>query len=217
MLFTSQGDRYLGDSLYDPFFEELERRKAIVFIHPNTISARSQRAKARHPLWRGGIHLRHHTLRHEPALQRDAGAISVDPLHPLPCRRHSTVSRVANRWCGLPARVEEPRTDGPDGSAATAVLRHRTVDVGVRVRRTEGVRANQPDPVRQRLPVRWTGIIRPRPPASRTAKCSTTRRARRSTAATRCSCFPSWPAHRQSLRKPEAKDPGRYPVLARSG
>ena len=37
VLFTSQGDRYLGDSLYDPFFEELERRKAIVFIHPNTI------------------------------------------------------------------------------------------------------------------------------------------------------------------------------------
>jgi predicted TIM-barrel fold metal-dependent hydrolase len=37
VLFTSQGDRYLGDPLYEPFFEELERRKAIVFIHPNTI------------------------------------------------------------------------------------------------------------------------------------------------------------------------------------
>jgi len=37
VLFTSQGDRYLGDPLYDPFFEELERRKAVVFIHPNTI------------------------------------------------------------------------------------------------------------------------------------------------------------------------------------
>ena len=37
VLFTSQGDRYLGDPLYDPFFAELERRQAIVFIHPNTI------------------------------------------------------------------------------------------------------------------------------------------------------------------------------------
>jgi 6-methylsalicylate decarboxylase len=37
VLFTSQGDRYLGDPSYDPFFEELERRKAIVFIHPTTI------------------------------------------------------------------------------------------------------------------------------------------------------------------------------------
>jgi predicted TIM-barrel fold metal-dependent hydrolase len=37
VLFTSQGDRYLGDARYEPFFEELERRRAIVFIHPNTI------------------------------------------------------------------------------------------------------------------------------------------------------------------------------------
>lgn len=37
VLFTSQGDRYLGDPSYEPFFEELERRKAIVFIHPNTL------------------------------------------------------------------------------------------------------------------------------------------------------------------------------------
>ena len=36
VLFASQGDRYLGDPLYDELFQELERRKAIVFIHPNT-------------------------------------------------------------------------------------------------------------------------------------------------------------------------------------
>ena len=38
VLFTSQGDRYLGDPHYQPFFEELERRKAIVFIHPTTMA-----------------------------------------------------------------------------------------------------------------------------------------------------------------------------------
>jgi 6-methylsalicylate decarboxylase len=37
VLYTSQGDRYLGDRSYDPFFEELDRRKAIVFVHPTTI------------------------------------------------------------------------------------------------------------------------------------------------------------------------------------
>ena len=37
VLYTSQGDRYLGDRSYDPFFEDLDRRKAIVFIHPTTI------------------------------------------------------------------------------------------------------------------------------------------------------------------------------------
>ena len=37
VLYSSQGDRYLGDPSFDPLFEELERRKAVVFIHPTTL------------------------------------------------------------------------------------------------------------------------------------------------------------------------------------
>jgi predicted TIM-barrel fold metal-dependent hydrolase len=37
VLMTSQGDRYLGDPAYDPFMEELNRRDAVVLIHPTTI------------------------------------------------------------------------------------------------------------------------------------------------------------------------------------
>ena len=37
VLFSSQGGTYLGDPSYDPIFEELERRNAVVFIHPTTI------------------------------------------------------------------------------------------------------------------------------------------------------------------------------------
>jgi predicted TIM-barrel fold metal-dependent hydrolase len=33
-LFSSVADRYLGDPLFDPVFEELNRRKTVVFIHP---------------------------------------------------------------------------------------------------------------------------------------------------------------------------------------
>ena len=37
VLYSSQGGRYLGDPSFDPLFEELERRKAVVFIHPTTL------------------------------------------------------------------------------------------------------------------------------------------------------------------------------------
>ena len=37
VLYTSQGGRYLGDPDFDPLFAELDRRNAVVFIHPNTM------------------------------------------------------------------------------------------------------------------------------------------------------------------------------------
>ncbi|HSF58858.1 MAG TPA: amidohydrolase family protein, partial [Candidatus Binatia bacterium] len=38
-LFSSVNDRYLGDSLFDPVFDELNRRSAVVFIHPTHCEA----------------------------------------------------------------------------------------------------------------------------------------------------------------------------------
>lgn len=38
-LFSSVTDRYLGDPLFDPVFDELNRRNAVVFIHPTHCEA----------------------------------------------------------------------------------------------------------------------------------------------------------------------------------
>jgi len=35
-VYTNTGDRWLGDRLFDPVYEELDRRKAVVFVHPTT-------------------------------------------------------------------------------------------------------------------------------------------------------------------------------------
>jgi hypothetical protein len=35
VLFTNSNGVYLGEAALEPFFQELERRKTVVYVHPN--------------------------------------------------------------------------------------------------------------------------------------------------------------------------------------
>jgi predicted TIM-barrel fold metal-dependent hydrolase len=50
---TSYGDKWLGDPTYRPVFEELNRRKAVVYVHPLTASCCGRLAVGAPPLCPG--------------------------------------------------------------------------------------------------------------------------------------------------------------------
>jgi len=50
-LLTSYGDKWLGDPSYQPVFEELHRRKAVVFVHPTTPIVAERSCPALRPSW----------------------------------------------------------------------------------------------------------------------------------------------------------------------
>ena len=102
LLFTSYGDKWLGDPMFAPLFEELDRRRAIVFVHPTSNACCANLL----PIFCRGNRIwdRHHTSDCAHGLQRIGFALPQHTHDFFPRRRHDALSHRAlckSRIAGL--------------------------------------------------------------------------------------------------------------------
>ena len=111
---TNYGDKWLGDPVYKPVLEELNRRKAVVYVHPLVASCCGRLSVGAFP---AVIEVPHDTTRtvDEPAAQRHVRATARHQMAVLACRRHNSVPRRPHRG------VLRQRARGPDGFAPDGI------------------------------------------------------------------------------------------------
>ncbi len=73
------GSRYLGDPDENELYAELDRRHAVIFVHPQRPQV-SGMPRYFHPCRLYRAHFRHHARHNQHALHRHAGEISQHPL-----------------------------------------------------------------------------------------------------------------------------------------
>ena len=109
---SNYGDKWLGDPMYQPVLAELNKRKAVVYVHPLVAACCGRLSVGDVP---GGDRsaARHHAHGDEPAAQRLVRALSRHQMDFLARRRH----------------------DPDDGRTHRRVLRPESEDQGVRAGR----------------------------------------------------------------------------------
>ena len=141
--------RWPGDPYFEPLWQELNRRNAIVYMHP--LAPRLlQRPEIRRCGQHGGIRLRCDARRHQPRGQRRHVSLSEHPIHHRPFRRHGADARRPHERPHPTGRRAVPAKRAIC-RAAQVVLRHCACKLSVAVRCHEGVHAGVTDPFRDRL------------------------------------------------------------------
>jgi len=113
---TNYGDKWLGDPLYKPVFEELNRRKAVVFVHPLVASCCSNLSIGAIP---AVIEVPHDTTRTMLSLLLSGTFVRLRDIKWLFSHGGGTIPFLAGRIAAFyDQKARGPGGVAPDGTAA---------------------------------------------------------------------------------------------------
>jgi len=124
-LSTSFGDRWPGDPTYKPVFEELNRRKAVVFFHPYAPNCCGS-LNSGVPPGDSRVSLRQRPRDHQPPAEREPGAVARHLLAAFARRRgDANGGRPRRVFRRDPQRHRRDCAERDPRRAAAPLLRHR--------------------------------------------------------------------------------------------
>ena len=150
-LLTSYGSRLLGDSAFASVFDELNRRKAVVFVHPDSGPCACHIAGV--PAATIEFPFEDDARDREPDDERHFRTMPRHSLHLFACGRHRTVSGGTAAAAGANSSKQGLASKRRSFDPSIALFRHGTVREQVCVFSAAASRRSSSHPVRQRLSV----------------------------------------------------------------
>ena len=187
-LLTSYGNAWLGDPSFAPVLDELNRRKAVVYVHP-TDAACCQGLLPRVP--NQMLEYPMDTMRTITSLIVSETATRCPDVRFIFSHAGGPLIGVAGRLLGAEMTADnlakQRRAELAPASSAALLLRHGRVDESRQHARAEDARRRLADRVRHRRAVRRRRAASPRAPDARVSARTSSRV---SSAATRSHCLP---------------------------